>query len=47
MKSVYSELEVLDNCARDCLAGRINVLDFGRDEVNRVLGNAKVLVRSL
>ena len=47
MTSVYKELEVLDNSARDCLAGRINVLDFGRDEVNRVLGAAKALLRSL
>ena len=47
MTSVFKELEVLDNSARNCLAGRINVLDFGRDEVNRVLGAAKVLLRSL
>ena len=47
MTSIYKELEVLDKSALDCIAGRINALDFDKETVNTVLGNAKVLLRTI
>ena len=47
MKSIYDELKVLEECARECVAGRSKALDFGKDEVNKALASAKVLLRNL
>ena len=47
MKSIYNELKVLEECAREYVAGRTKALEFGKDEVNKALASAKVLLRNL
>ena len=47
MKSTYLELKVLEDCSKECVAGRTKELEFGMDEVNKAITGAKVLCKGL